>query len=60
MRNKRLSTFVLTWKVEECESSMGRVWEKQSTQVGGRFKLIDGGGDNVLEGTEDVREGHYS
>lgn len=39
---------------------MGRVWEKQSTQVGGRFKLIDGGGDNVLEGTEDVREGHYS
>ena len=34
--NKRLPTFVLTWKLEECEGSVRRIWEKQSAQAGGR------------------------
>lgn len=34
--NKRLPTFGLTWKLEECERSVRSIWEKQSAQVRGR------------------------
>lgn len=34
--NKSLPTFGLTWKLEESERSMRRIWEKQSAQAGGR------------------------
>ena len=57
--NKRLPTFGLTWNLEESERNVRRLWEKQSAQAGVGL-LLDGAGENGLEGIEDISEIHYS